>query len=582
MVAGIAGAAIVAPAVLLSTPAFAAEPDTTKPVITAITPGDGSVVRGTAKFTASIDEAAMSYSYLEFNVGGRWLTDDTKEPGSVKYGNSPSITLDTTRWADGLYGLKVNAVDKSGNGAEKRVAVTIDNTAPAITTNLVDGQFVSGKGDIVVTVADANPLAYHAQLYKADGTQVPAVKGYSYAPSGTTLTIPATDWNALADGSYYLAVSARDKADNAASLKVALVRDSTRPEITVVSPGADAFVGRSAVVEFTATDASGFDVVAANLYRGSTLLRTLVRAEAPAGTEWSGTGTLPADLADGAYSIRFGATDKAKNNRTVTRSITVDATAPVVKIAAPAARDAVRGNLTVSGTATDTGAGIDEVVLHVRKVKDNGNLDGFLNTVTVPVVDGAWSVTLPSTGFADGAYGVTVLATDRVGNTNGGGASVKPFTIDNTRPGLAIVAPTSGSSVVAGASVDVVLSASDAGSLNRVAANLYDSAGELVKAIGATSGTSAIGATTWEGTYSFPAGIEPGAYTIRASASDVTGNTRTVTSSVLVTAPVVEPPVVEPPVVQPPVVEPPTKPTFASVLEWLRYLLSLLLGVFAR
>jgi hypothetical protein len=72
-------------------------------------------------------------------------------------------------------------------------------------------------------------------------------------------------------------------------------------------------------------------------------------------------------------------------------------------------------------------------VVHLRKVKSNGKLNGFLNNLYAPVIDGVWSVTFDSTAFMNGDYGVTVLANDVVGNsqTASGGASLKPFTIAN-------------------------------------------------------------------------------------------------------------------------------------------------------
>ncbi|MET0302952.1 MAG: Ig-like domain-containing protein [Microbacteriaceae bacterium] len=571
LVAGFTAAAVVAPAMLIAAPASALEPDTTKPVISSITPGDGSFVRGTTTFTASVVEDAISYSYLELNKGGRWLTDDTKEPGSVKYGNSPAITLDTTRWVDGAYGLKVNSVDKSGNGAEKRIAFTIDNTAPAAATNLVDGQFVSGTSDIVVTATEANPLAYHAQLYRADGTQVPEVKGYSYLPSGSTLTIPAVNWNALADGAYYLQVSVRDKADNAVSLKVKLVRDSTRPDLTILTPADGGFVkaGAPGDVALEVADASGLALVVANLYGADgTLLTTVGRANAPEGTSWSGAFPLPTTLAEGSYSIRAGANDKAGNNRTVSHGFTVDGTAPVVTIDAPGASAALRGVVTVSGTATDAGSGISEVVLHVRKATS----DGFLNEVVVPVVGGAWSTTIDTAAFGDGAFGITVLGTDAVGNTNGGGSHATPLTFDNTRPSLTIDAPVAGATLVKGSLGSATASASDLGALDRVAVNLYDANGALLKSLGSTSGSSALGTTTWTGSYALPSDLAVGSYTIRASATDVAGNSQTVNSTFQVkAAPVPTTPTV------------PAKPTlFGLILTIVAVIVSKVFGFLGR
>lgn len=572
VVAGVTAAAVIAPAIFIAMPAVAAEPDSVAPVIASITPGDGSFVSGTTTFVASVVEENVSYSYLEFNRNGVWLTDDTKSPGSVKYGNEPKLVVDTTKFADGAYGVKVDTADKSGNKAEKKIAVTVDNTKPVVTTNLVDGQFVKGVQDVVVTVAEKNPLAYHAQLYRQDGTQVAGVNGYAYAPTGSTLTIPAVDWNALADGAYYLLVSVRDKAGNTASLKVNVLRDATRPALEILSPASGAALrpGAPGVVALSASDASGLTGVVANLYDGDNkvLLGAIGRDSSATGTTWSGSFALPTGLADGLYTVRAGTNDKAGNNRTVSQQFRIDGTAPVVTIDTPAVDTHARRTVTVSGTATDAGAGIAEVVLHVRKVKDNGKLDGFLNEVVVPVVDGAWSTTLDTKQFADGSYGITVLGTDLAGNTNGGGVHVKPLTFDNTVPTLTIGSPAPGAALVQGALGQVSLTAGDALGLGRLAVNLYDAGNAtLLKAIGSTSAAAPIGTTTWSGSFALPADLAPGSYTLRASVTDLSGNSTTITSAITVEVPAPPAPPADP------------EPSAPSLTGWLAGVIQWLLGL---
>ncbi|MEK8227253.1 Ig-like domain-containing protein [Oerskovia sp. M15] len=99
-------------------------------------------------------------------------------------------------------------------------------------------------------------------------------------------------------------------------------------------------------------------------------------------------------------------------------------------VGAPSTGGILAGTVTVSGTATDVGgSGIDEVTVHLRKVKANGKLDGFLTSVQAPVVDGAWSTEIDTRAFPDGSYGITVVGQDRTGNQNpGGGTHVKPLT----------------------------------------------------------------------------------------------------------------------------------------------------------
>lgn len=112
----------------------------------------------------------------------------------------------------------------------------------------------------------------------------------------------------------------------------------------------------------------------------------------------------------------------------------VDNTAPTITITEPTIDIYVKGNLVVSGTATDDLSGIDKVMVHLRKIKDNGKFDGFLTSIEVDVVDGLWTTTIDTTAFVDGDYGITVIGSDNVGNGNGGGTHLKGFIIDNNAP----------------------------------------------------------------------------------------------------------------------------------------------------
>ena len=78
---------------------------------------------------------------------------------------------------------------------------------------------------------------------------------------------------------------------------------------------------------------------------------------------------------------------------------------------------------------------------------------------------------------------------------------------------------------------DVTLTATDANGLKRIAANLYDGDNRvLVAPIGSATPES----TSWTGSWALPAGLDAGEYTIRASVIDVAGNSKTVTTAIVV------------------------------------------------
>lgn len=96
---------------------------------------------------------------------------------------------------------------------------------------------------------------------------------------------------------------------------------------------------------------------------------------------------------------------------------------------------------------------------------------------------------------------------------------------DTARPSIALD--------VAGTQVQV--SAADDGKLARLVANLYDETNAIfVQAIGSTSASTPLGVTEAERTWQLPAGLAPGTYTIRASASDLAGNIAVTTTTVTI------------------------------------------------
>ena len=153
-------------------------------------------------------------------------------------------------------------------------------------------------------------------------------------------------------------------------------------------------------------------------------------------TKNSNNQTLWDKLSDGEHKFVAVFKDAAGNETQSSSNVfVVDRTAPIVKITSPSIGDVKSGEITVTGTATDETSGISEVTVHLRKVKSNGKLDGFLTSITVPVVDGKYSTTIDSSLYGDGLYGVTVIGNDKAGNQNvGGGTHLKSFTIDNTKP----------------------------------------------------------------------------------------------------------------------------------------------------
>lgn len=107
------------------------------------------------------------------------------------------------------------------------------------------------------------------------------------------------------------------------------VPDTTRPEVALTSP-TTAGPFPTIPIEVSATDEAGLQRIVANIYQGSTLVKsTQTRLDGAL----SGSHTANVTLPDGAYTIRYNAQDLAGNiSLTSTFDVVVDGTAPTVTV----------------------------------------------------------------------------------------------------------------------------------------------------------------------------------------------------------------------------------------------------------
>lgn len=153
----------------------------------------------------------------------------------------------------------------------------------------------------------------------------------------------------------------------------------------------------------------------------------------------TGLYTLPAVQSEGANILRVAAADTFGQRRTAAVSTTLDTQAPLVAIDAPAPGLETDANVTVSGRASDTPAGLATVQAQV----DSGP---FVDLAFDPAT-GAFSLptTLPLDGSADGLHTVRVRATDRAGNVSA--AAEVSFTL-STVTGIREISPANGEEMV--------------------------------------------------------------------------------------------------------------------------------------
>jgi hypothetical protein len=163
-------------------------------------------------------------------------------------------------------------------------------------------------------------------------------------------------------------------------------------------------------------------------------------------------------LADGDYAMRVVAVDAAGHTHETQRPFTVERVAPTAAITAPVAGQAISGTVTVTGSATDDHfvryelwRGIpsgyrDPISLTWRETIEEQTLIG---TFTAPVTDGALG-SWETAGLPARTYALLLRVYDAAGNMAEARVDVRVGAGDAETVTVALTAPLSGATVVAG------------------------------------------------------------------------------------------------------------------------------------
>ena len=195
-----------------------AEVDVAPPEVSITNPVGGAAVRGTITIQADASDN-VGVTQVEFYVDDELLYADTEPPFECEF--------DTTAKADGHHTLKAIAYDAEGNSAEDQITITIDNTAPVI-SSVSHQPSAPVEGEVVVVTAhisDATTDVHHATLYyRVNGgawksLDMEAIDG------GWSAAIPAQEAGAKVE--YY--VEAVDEAGNTATSSIYSYTVASKP-----------------------------------------------------------------------------------------------------------------------------------------------------------------------------------------------------------------------------------------------------------------------------------------------------------------------------------------------------------------
>ena len=230
----------------------AAPPSSAADGVAIVSPPDGALVSGNVVITASapVETASVEFSWSPDGVVWSRIAIDVQRADGWQ-------AVWDSRPHDGVVKLRATASD----GASATISVTVDNTAPAVSAGLAPAYF-SPNGDgrkdaTVLTVSVRETALVDIRVLDRAGNLVRVLADDLVVERGIRLP-----WNGRSadaarapDGKYRLAVSARDRAGNAASTGATVRLDTKAPRLTWSSRGG--IVGATALkVSFRLRDAS--------------------------------------------------------------------------------------------------------------------------------------------------------------------------------------------------------------------------------------------------------------------------------------------------------------------------------------
>ncbi|MDA2940673.1 Ig-like domain-containing protein [Enterobacter cloacae] len=343
---------------------------------------------------------------------------------------------DAQALGDGTWTVNVSGKDAAGNIVSGSQTIGVDTVAPALSVNAI-------AQDNIINAAEHNqPLTISGKT-DAEAGQIVTVtlNGKNHTATvgsdGTwSVTLPAGEVQAMANGGHTLTVNVSDKAGNGSSTTADFTVDTAAPVVTINTVAGDDILntseqGQAQIVSGKASGAAAGDVVTVTV--GGQTFTGVVLADG----SWS-VG-VPASvigaLGEGSHTISVSVTDAAGNTGSATHGITLSGNPPEFTIDAISQDNVLNAQeamqpLSLSGTSNLPNGSAITVTLN--NVDYQATVENGIWTVQVPVSD--------VLNLANTLYTVSVSGTDSVGNSGSAEANllvdtVLPQVIINTFAG---------------------------------------------------------------------------------------------------------------------------------------------------
>ncbi|HGE6929021.1 TPA: Ig-like domain-containing protein [Enterobacter cloacae] len=337
---------------------------------------------------------------------------------------------------DGTWTVNVSGKDAAGNIVSGSQTIGVDTVAPALSVNAI-------AQDNIINAAEHNqPLTISGKT-DAEAGQIVTVtlNGKNHTATvgsdGTwSVTLPAGEVQAMANGGHTLTVNVSDKAGNGSSTTADFTVDTAAPVVTINTVAGDDILntseqGQAQIVSGKASGAAAGDVVTVTVGGQSFTGVVLADGSWSVGVPASVIGAL----GEGSHTISVSVTDAAGNTGSATHGVTLSGNPPEFTIDAISQDNVLNAQeamqpLSLSGTSNLPNGSAITVTLN--NVDYQATVENGIWTVQVPVSD--------VLNLANTLYTVSVSGTDSVGNSGSAEANllvdtVQPQVIINTFAG---------------------------------------------------------------------------------------------------------------------------------------------------
>ncbi|MGQ50820.1 Ig-like domain-containing protein [Escherichia coli] len=402
------------------------------------------------------------------------------------------------------------------------ITLTIDNSQASV-------QVATTAGDNIINASEqaAGFTLSGTSSHLAQGTELTVtLNGKTYTTSvgangAWSVQVPTADAQALGEGNQAVLVSGKDTTGNTVTGAQLLTVDTQPPTLAINTIAQDNII--SAAEHNVALVLSG----TSNAEAGQTVTLTVNGKShtATVGSDGTWQVTLPAAevqaLAEGSQTLSASVSDRAGNTTSNSANFAVDTSAPVVSVNTIAGDD-------ILNTA-------EQIVAQIISGQVSGASPGDTVTVKlgaavltgVVLADGTWNVALDpavTRTLARGPNDIIVTVTDAAGNT---GTATHNITLAGVAPQVAI-------DTISGDNVLNALESQQPLTLSGTS-NLPDG-GTVNVTLNNVTYSAQVSGGIW--TLNVPVSdvvnLANTTYTVTASATDVTGNTGTAQSNLLV------------------------------------------------